>query len=116
MLRINVLERYGEVDQEEINVPKSPCIVLGFGHLQSMFGPMIVVPQLGGNEDVLSLHQAIFDCALDTLACFGLVLVIVCSVEETISNVDRLSLSVSLSCLAFFVRAYIIYCICCFVC
>lgn len=51
---------------------------------------VIVIPQLGGDEDVLALDKTFFDGSLDTLAGFSLVLVVVCTIEETITDFDGL--------------------------
>lgn len=46
-----------------------------------MFPLVVVVPQLGGYEDVLALDKALLDSSLDTLARFLLVLIVVCTIE-----------------------------------
>lgn len=51
---------------------------------------VVVVPQLGGDEDVLALYKAFLDSSLDTLAGFLLVLVVVRPIEQTIPNFDGL--------------------------
>lgn len=51
---------------------------------------VVVIPQLSGDEYVLALDKAFFDGSLDTLAGFFLVLVVVCTIEETISDFDGL--------------------------
>lgn len=51
---------------------------------------VVVVPQLGGDENVLALDKAFLDGSLDTLAGFLLVLVVVCAIEQTIPNFDGL--------------------------
>ena len=51
---------------------------------------VVVVPQLGDDEDLLTLDEAFFDRALDALACFVLVLIVVCAVEEAVADFDCL--------------------------
>jgi hypothetical protein len=51
---------------------------------------VVVVPELGDDEDVFALDEAFFDGALDALACFALVLIVVCAVEEAITDLDGL--------------------------
>lgn len=51
---------------------------------------VVVVPQFGCDENVLALDDAFFDGSLDTLAGFLLVLVVVCTVEQTIPNFNGL--------------------------
>lgn len=88
--RVNVLERNGEVDQIKINVSETPGLVLELGHGQGMLALVVVVPELGGDKDVLTLDEALADGALDTLASLLLVLVVVRSVEESVTSLDGL--------------------------
>ena len=86
LFRFNVLQRYWEVNQEQINITKSPGFVLCFSHLQSMLSTVIVVPQFRRHEDLLPLDKALVDRPLDPLAGLSFVLIIICPVEETIAH------------------------------
>lgn len=55
-----------------------------------MLALVVVVPELGGDKDVLTLDEALADGALDTLASLLLVLVVVRSVEESVTSLDGL--------------------------
>jgi hypothetical protein len=55
-----------------------------------MLALVVVVPELGGDEDVLTLDEALADGALDTLTSLLLVLVVVRSVEESVTSLDGL--------------------------
>jgi hypothetical protein len=78
------------VNQVEVDVPQTPGLVLELGHLESMLAAVIVVPELGGDEDVLALHQTLGDGALDALASLLLVLVVVGTVEQAVAGLDGL--------------------------
>ena len=51
---------------------------------------VVVVPELGDDKDFFALYEAFFDRTLDALACFALVLVVVCAVEEAVADFDGL--------------------------
>ena len=78
------------MDQIKINVSETPGLVLELGHGQGMLALVVVVPELGGDKDVLTLDEALADGALDTLASLLLVLVVVRSVEESVTSLDGL--------------------------
>lgn len=78
------------MNQVQVDVAKAPRFVLRLCHLDGMLLAVVVVPQLGGDEDVLALYKAFLDSSLDTLAGFLLVLVVVRPIEQTIPNFDGL--------------------------
>lgn len=82
---IDVLQRTGEVHEIEINVTESPSGVLSLSHFQNMVPAVIVVPELSCDEDFLASYQAIGDCATDTLTGFFLILIVVCTIKESVS-------------------------------
>lgn len=47
---------------------------------------VIVVPKLGGYENLLALHEAVVDGTLNALTCFLFVLVVICSIEESVTR------------------------------
>lgn len=51
---------------------------------------VVVVPELSGDEDFFTLHEALVDSALDTLAGLLFVLVVVRSIEEPVACLDGL--------------------------
>jgi hypothetical protein len=78
------------VNEVQINVSQTPGLVLSFGLSESMVFLVVVVPELGHDKDFFALYEAFFDRTLDALACFALVLVVVCAVEEAVSDLDGL--------------------------
>lgn len=78
------------MDEIEVNVSKTPLLILPFGHLDSYVLAVVVVPELGGDEDFLSLDQAVLDGLLDTLTSLLFILVVVGSVEESVAGFDGL--------------------------
>lgn len=78
------------MDEIQIDISKTPRLILGLGKGKGMFFRMVIIPKLRGDKDILTLHKSLLDGALDTLACFLFVLVIVCSVEESVSRLDGL--------------------------
>jgi hypothetical protein len=78
------------VNQVKVNVSQTPGLVLRLSHSLGMLALVVVVPQLGRDEDVLALDEALGDGALDALACLLFVLVVVGSVEAAVSRLDSL--------------------------
>lgn len=78
------------MNEIQINVSQTPSLVLGFGLSESMVFLVVVVPEFGDDEDVFALDEAFVDGALDALACFVLVLVVVGAVKEAVADFDGL--------------------------
>ena len=78
------------MNEIQINVSQSPSLVLGFGLSESMVFLVVIVPEFGDYEDFFALDEAFVDGAPDALACFVLVLVVVCAVEEAVADFDGL--------------------------
>ena len=64
-LRVNVLLGDRKMDQVQVNVSQAPGLVLLLSHTQGMLPPVVGVPELGGDEDVLARHAAILDALAD---------------------------------------------------
>lgn len=56
-----------------------------------MFPLVIVIPELGCYEDILSFHDSFVDCAFDALTSFFFVLVVVRSIEESVARFNGLN-------------------------
>ena len=78
------------MDQQEINVSKPPCFVLGTCHCKRVLFPVVVVPQLRRNEDFLSFYETFADSPTNALTGFLFVLIIICAIEEAIPSLDSL--------------------------
>ena len=78
------------MNEVKIDVPQTPRFVLRFRLSKSMVFLMVVVPEFGDDENLFTLDEAFFDGALDALACFVLILVVVCAVEKTVADFDGL--------------------------
>jgi hypothetical protein len=78
------------VNEIQIDIPKAPCLILRLSKSKGMLFRVVVIPKLRGDKDILTLYKSLLDSALDTLASFLFVLVIVCSVEESVSGLDGL--------------------------
>lgn len=78
------------MDQIEVQITQPPGFVLRLGLRESVFFAVVVVPELGDDEDVFTLDESFVDGTLDTLSCFLFVLVVVSTVEETVSYFDGL--------------------------
>lgn len=76
--------------QEQINVSKTPSLILLLGHGERVLAAVVVVPQLGSDEDFLAGDEAIGNGAADSLASLLFVLVIVGSIEQPVSGFDGL--------------------------
>ena len=90
LLGVDVLQGAGKVDQEQVNVAQAPCLILLLDHRKRMFLAVVVIPELCGDEDILALYKTLINGALDALACLFLILVIVRSVEESVTGFDGL--------------------------
>jgi len=88
MFRVNEFEGDGKVDVEQVKVLEAPVGELfpadGFD------GVLFVerIPQLGDDEELLSLDQAVFDGARDAFSSFYFVAIIARAVEESIARLD----------------------------
>lgn len=51
---------------------------------------VVVVPQLGGDEDVLTFYQAVGNGAADTLTGLLLILIVVGAIEEAVTSLNGL--------------------------
>jgi hypothetical protein len=87
------------VNKIEIDPTQPPRFVLRFGLCESVFFAVVVVPELGDDEDVFTLDESFIDGTLDALSCFLFVLVIVSTVEETVAYFDGLDGTISMSAL-----------------
>lgn len=74
----DVLERDGEVDNVEVEVVDSPICELFLRNWLDLLRIVERVPELGYDEQVLALHQALVDGAGDTLSGFYLISVVCC--------------------------------------
>ena len=81
LVGLDVLQSHGEMNEVQVDVAKAPGFVLCLGHGQRVLSTMVVVPQLGGDEDIFPFDQAFVDGPLDALASFVLVLIIICAIE-----------------------------------
>lgn len=88
LLEGDELEGNGEVDEEEIEVLETPGLKLELGLLVRVLALVVVVPELGGDEEVFSLHQALVNGASDALASLGAVGVVPSTIEVTVSELD----------------------------
>lgn len=73
--RVDVLERNGEVDQVEVEVVDAPVLQLLLGDRRDALGVVERVPQLGDDEEVGALAEAVFNSPHDAFAGFLLVAV-----------------------------------------
>jgi hypothetical protein len=73
---VDVLEGYGEVDEEEVEVVDLPVGELAAGDGLDALLVVEGLPQLGDDEEVFTLDEAILDGAGDALAALLLVAVV----------------------------------------
>lgn len=88
LLKGNELESNGEVDEEEVEVVETPGLKLELGLLVGVLALVVVVPELGGDKELLSLHEALLNGAADTLTGLGAVGVVPGTIEVTVSKLD----------------------------
>lgn len=85
------------MDEVKIDVSQPPRLILGFRLSKGVVFLVVVVPELGDNENFFTLDQAFSDGALDALAGFVLVLVVIGAVKEAVADFDGLGLSATLA-------------------
>lgn len=73
---VDVLEGDGEVDEEEVEVVDLPVGELPAGDGLDPVDVVEGLPQLGDDEELLALHQAVLDGAGDALAALLLIAVV----------------------------------------
>jgi hypothetical protein len=74
--RINIFKRNGEMDDIQVEVFNSPvCKLLAADRLDSV-AVVERVPELGDEEKIFALDEAIFNCTSYPLASFFLVAVV----------------------------------------
>jgi hypothetical protein len=87
-LGVDVLEGDGEVDEEKIKVVDLPVGELAAGDRLDVLLVVVSLPELGDDEEVLSLHDALFDGAGDTLTTSLLIAVVASTIEQTVTSLD----------------------------
>lgn len=78
------------MDEEEIEVTEAPGLVLEAGLLEGVLALVVVVPELGGDEDVFALDDAFVNGAADALAGFFAVGVVPGTVNVAVAKLDCL--------------------------
>jgi hypothetical protein len=73
---VDILEGDGEVDEEKIEVVDAPVSELAASNGLDLVTLVEGLPELGGDEEVLTLDEAVLDGASDTLTALLLVAVI----------------------------------------
>ena len=85
---INVLQGDWEVDEVQVEVLKTPVSELLAGNWANLVLVVERVPELGNNEELLALDEAVLDGAGNTLTSLLLVAVVAGSVKETVAGLD----------------------------
>ena len=78
------------MDEEKIDIAQAPSLVLSLRHGQGVGLAVIVVPQLGGDENVLALHQTLLNRPLDAVSGPLFILVVISPVKKSISDFEGL--------------------------
>lgn len=84
----NELQGDGEVDQEQVEVAETPGLILEAGLLERVLPLMVVVPELGGDEEILALDDTLLNGTADTLSCLGAVGVVPRPVDVAVAKLD----------------------------
>jgi hypothetical protein len=95
--RVNVFLSNGEMNQKEIEVLKTPISKGALGKRDSMVLLMEGVPELGSDENVLTLDDAIGNGTADTFTAFLLVAVVLGTVNESVTSLNGVVDGVSTS-------------------
>lgn len=80
------------MDQEQINITQAPGLILRFCHLQGVLSSVVVVPELGHDEDVLSFDNARGNCPSDAGTSLRLILIVICAIKKSIAGFDSLDI------------------------
>lgn len=86
--RVNVLEGSREVDQEEVKVVNLPVGKLLAGDRLDLVLVVESLPQLGDDEEILTLHETILDGAGNTLTTLFLIAIVCISGREKNISAD----------------------------
>jgi len=85
---VDVLDRNREVNDVKVKVVDTPVSELLLADGRNAVLVVEGVPQLGDNEEILTLDKTFVDCALNTLAGLDLVAVVAGAVKETVASLD----------------------------
>lgn len=85
---IHVLETDWEVDYVEVKIVDAPIGELFLADGRHVLFVVEGVPQLGYDEEVLTLHDSLVNGALDALAGLDLVAVVGSTVEQAVASLD----------------------------
>lgn len=69
------------MNQVQVDVPETPSLILSLAHFDRNILLVVVVPELRGDENLLTFHNALFYGASDALTGFFLILIVICAVE-----------------------------------
>lgn len=94
---VDVLQGDWEVDEVEIEVVKAPVSELALGNWLDLLLVVERVPQLGDDEELLTLDDSFLDGAGNTLTGLLLVAVVAGSVKQTVTSFDGVVDSVGTS-------------------
>ena len=76
------------MDQEQVEVAETPGLILEAGLLERVLPLMVVVPELGGDEEILALDDTLLNGTADALSCLGAVGVVPRAVDVAVANLD----------------------------
>ena len=87
--RVDVFQRDGEVDDVQIEVIDAPIRELFLADGTHALFVVERVPELGDEEQLFALHEAVGDGSLYSFAGFFLVAVVASTVEQAVPGLDR---------------------------
>ena len=76
------------MDQEQVEVAETPGLILEAGLLERVLPLMVVVPELGGDEEILALDDTLLNGTANTLSCLGAVGVVPRPVDVAVAKLD----------------------------
>ena len=76
------------MDQEQVEVAETPGLILEAGLLERVLPLMVVVPELGGDEEILALDDTLLNGTANTLSCLGAVGVVPRAVDVAVAKLD----------------------------
>lgn len=94
---VDILQGDGEVDDVQVKVVNAQVCELLLGNGLDLVGIVERVPELGNEEQLLTLDESVLDGTGNTLANLLLVAVVAGTVKESVSNLDGVVDSVGAS-------------------
>jgi hypothetical protein len=87
-LRVDVLERDGEVNQVQIKIFKAKIVEGALNCMVNVFGLVESVPEFRDDKEIFALNESFGNGAVNSISNFFLVSIIASTVKKTVTSLD----------------------------